>query len=209
MSIKTLLFPKSVVFYDQLEQLAQVVVRGAEELEGICQTTKDIEIRAHALKEIEHEGDDITHAIYDHLNTALITPLKPQDIRHLTSALDDILDFIDGATRKMVYFGITEADAPIRELTKIILLSAREVSEAIVHLRLMSNPKYVEKKCIEINRLENLADEVLAVALTDLFKTHDAVTIIKYKDVYEMLELATDKCEDVADVLSDIAVRYA
>jgi uncharacterized protein Yka (UPF0111/DUF47 family) len=209
MSIKALLFPKSTIFYDQLEQLAKVVARGAEELDDICQNNKDIDLRAHAIKEIEHEGDDITHAIYENLNTALITPLKPQDIRQLTSALDDVLDYIDGATRKMVYYGISETDAPIRELAKIILLSARELSEAIVHIRLMQNPKYVEKKCIEVNRLENLADEVLALALTDLFKTNDAIKIIKYKDVYEWLELATDKCEDVADVLSDIAVRYA
>src|SRR5690606_20728469 len=116
MSLAALLFPRSVVFYDQLEQLAEAVVRGAEELDGICTGTGDIPARALAIKQIEHEGDDITHAIYDNLNTALVTPLKPQDIRQLASALDDVLDCIDGATRKMVYYGIPCADAPIREL---------------------------------------------------------------------------------------------
>jgi uncharacterized protein len=209
MGIKELLFPKSLIFYDLLENLSTVVERGAEELVDICENYGDIETRAHKVKDIEHEGDDLTHQIYENLNTALVTPFDPKEIRSLGSSLDDILDHIDGATRKMQYYRISNTDAPIRELAKITLLSVKELSEAILHIRLMKNPKYIEKKCIEVNRLENIADEVLAVALTDLFETNDAVHIIKYKDIYEMLELATDKCEDVADVLSDLSIRYA
>jgi uncharacterized protein Yka (UPF0111/DUF47 family) len=200
MSIKDRVFPKSTIFYDLFEQLAGAVMKGADELVALTENHEDIGSAARNIKAIE---------IYEELNVALITPFPPQEIVRLASSLDDILDYIDGTTRKMEYYKIKEADSHMRELAKLIQLSVRELVEAVMHIRLMKNPRYVEKRCIEINRLENIADEALALALTDLFETHDAINIIKLKDVYEWLELATDKCEDAANVLSDIAIRHA
>jgi uncharacterized protein Yka (UPF0111/DUF47 family) len=209
MSIKDRIFPKSTIFYDRFEQLAALVMKGADELVVLTENHEDIGTAARIIKDIEHEGDKIAHEIYEELNVALVTPFPPQEIVRLASSLDDILDYIDGTVRKMEYYKIREIDSHMRELAKLIQLSVRELEEAVLHIRLMKNPRYIEKRCIEVNRLENIADEALAVALTDLFETNDAVGIIKLKDIYEWLEIATDKCEDAANVLSDIAIRHA
>jgi uncharacterized protein Yka (UPF0111/DUF47 family) len=163
----------------------------------------------HKIKDLEHEGDEITHEIYEQLNVTFITPLEPQEISKLASALDDILDYIDGSTRKMEYYGITESDVHMRELGKLIQLSVTELAKAVKNIRKIKDPRLIEDRCVEVNRLENIADEVLAHAITDLFKTQDAINIIRYKDIYDWLEIATDKCEDAANVLSDIAIRHS
>jgi uncharacterized protein len=209
MSIKDRIFPKSTIFYDHFEQLAALVMKGADELVILTENHEDISTAARTVKDIEHEGDKIAHEIYEELNVILVTPFPPQEIVRLASSLDDILDYIDGTIRKMEYYKIREIDSHMRELAKLIQLSVKELVEAVMHIRLMKNPRYIEKRCIEVNRLENIADEALAVALTDLFETKDAIGIIKLKDIYEWLEIATDKCEDAANVLSDIAIRHA
>lgn len=209
MGIKEWIFPHSRIFYDLFERLATTVKKGSDELVALAENYTDVAAMAHKIKDIEHEGDEIAHEIYEQLNLTLITPLPPREISRLASALDDVLDYIDGSARKMLYYGITETDANIRELAKLIQLSVNELVEGIMHLRLMKDPHYVEKRCVEVNRLENIADEVLAHALTDIFKTQDCVSIVKLKDIYDWLEIATDKCEDAANVLSDIAIRHA
>jgi uncharacterized protein Yka (UPF0111/DUF47 family) len=120
-----------------------------------------------------------------------------------------VLDYIDGATEKMYYYNIETTDAHMIELAKLIHMSTVEIESAVKAIRSIKDPKYIEERCIEVNRLENLADDVLAHAVTDLFKTTDAIKIIKLKDIYEHLEIATDNCEDVANTLSDIAIRHS
>lgn len=124
-------------------------------------------------------------------------------------ALDDILDYIEGTTLMMVNYGITDTDAAMKELAQLIFLSVSEIALATKAIRKIKDPSYIEEKCIEVNRLENLADDVTAHAITELFKGADGVTIIKLKDIYQNLETATDKCEDAANVLSDIAIRHS
>ena len=109
----------------------------------------------------------------------------------------------------MYYYGIENTDSHMVELSKLIHLSTIEIEGAVKGIRSIKDPRYIEERCIEVNRLENLADDVLAHAVTDLFKTNDAITIIKLKDIYEHLETATDYCEDVANILSDIAIRHS
>jgi len=109
----------------------------------------------------------------------------------------------------MYSYGITETDDSMIELAKLIQLSVIEIEKAVTGIRTIKNPGLIEERCIEVNRLENVADNVLGHAIMDLFKTKDAITIIKLKDIYENLEMATDKCEDVANVLSDIAIRHS
>jgi hypothetical protein len=109
----------------------------------------------------------------------------------------------------MYYYNIGATDAHMIELAKLIHMSTSEIESAVKGIRSIKDPRYIEERCIEVNRLENLADDVLAHAVTDLFKTNDAITIIKLKDIYEHLETATDYCEDVANVLSDIAIRHS
>jgi uncharacterized protein Yka (UPF0111/DUF47 family) len=209
MGIKEWIVPQDQAFFDLFDQLAAVVLKGAEELVLLVESDQNIPARIHGIKDLEHEGDKITHENYERLNVTFITPLEPQEISHLASALDDILDYIDGSSRKMGYYAITESDAPIRELATIIRLSVSELREAVAQIRKIKDPQSIEARCIEVNRLENLADEVLAHAIVEIFRTQDPIHILKFKDIYDWLEMATDKCEDAANVLSDIAIRHA
>jgi uncharacterized protein Yka (UPF0111/DUF47 family) len=209
MGIREWVIPQDKIFFDHFERLSAVVMEAADALVDLVESYLDVKMKIQKIERLEHEGDRITHEIYEQLNLTFITPLEPQEISRLASALDDILDYIDGTTQKMYNYGITETDSHMRELAKLIRLSVAEIEEAVHHIRSIKNPRQIEQRCIEVNRLENLADDVLAHATMDLFKTHDAVTIIKLKDIYDYLEIATDKCEDAANVLSDIAIRHS
>jgi len=209
MGLRELLIPHDKIFFDLFEKQAGVVKEAAWQLVALTEEFTNVKEKRHEIEKLEHKGDQITHDIYDQLNRTFITPLDPEEISHLASALDEVLDYIDGATEKMYYYNIGATDAHMIELAKLIHMSTSEIESAVKGIRSIKDPRYIEERCIEVNRLENLADDVLAHAVTDLFKTNDAITIIKLKDIYEHLETATDYCEDVANVLSDIAIRHS
>ena len=209
MGLRELLIPHDKVFFDLFEKQAGVVKEAAWRLVALTEDFTSVKEKRHEIEKLEHKGDQITHDIYDQLNRTFITPLDPEEISRLASALDEVLDYIDGATEKMFYYNLGATDAHMIELAKLIHLSAAEIEGAVKGIRSIKDPRYIEERCIEVNRLENLADDVLAHAVTDLFQTTDAIMIIKLKDIYEHLEIATDHCEDVANVLSDIAIRHS
>jgi uncharacterized protein Yka (UPF0111/DUF47 family) len=209
MGLRELLIPQDKIFFDLFERQVSIVAESANQLVALTENFTNVKEKRHAIELLEHQGDQVTHDIYETLNKTFITPLDPEEISGLASALDDVLDYIDGSAEKMLYYGIESTDSHIIELSKLIRLSVIEIEGAVKGIRAISNPRYIEERCIEVNRLENLADDVLAQAIMDLFKTNDAITIIKYKDIYEHLEVATDYCEDVANVLSDIAIRHS
>ena len=209
MGLRELLIPHDKIFFDLFEKQAGVMKEAAWQLVALTEDFTNVKEKRHEIEKLEHKGDQITHDIYDQLNRTFITPLDPEEISHLASALDEVLDYIDGATEKMYYYNIGATDAHMIELAKLIHMSTSEIESAVKGIRSIKDPRYIEERCIEVNRLENLADDVLAHAVTDLFKTNDAITIIKLKDIYEHLETATDYCEDVANVLSDIAIRHS
>ena len=209
MGLRELLIPQDKVFFDLFEKQAGVVKEAAWQLVALTEDFTNVKEKRHEIEKLEHEGDQITHGIYEQLNSTFITPLDPEEISRLASAMDEVLDYIDGATEKMYYYGIVSTDSHMIELAKLIHMSTVEIESAVKGIRSIKDPRYVEERCIEVNRLENLADDVLAHAVTDLFRTTDAIAIIKYKDIYEHLEVATDYCEDVANVLSDIAIRHS
>jgi predicted phosphate transport protein (TIGR00153 family) len=209
MGLRELLIPHDKIFFDMFERQAGVVKEAAWQLVALTEDFTNVKEKRHEIEKLEHKGDQITHDIYDQLNRTFITPLDPEEISRLASALDEVLDYIDGATEKMYYYNIESTDAHMIELAKLIHMSTSEIESAVKSIRSIKDPKYIEERCIEVNRLENLADDVLAHAVTDLFKTTDAINIIKLKDIYEHLETATDYCEDVANVLSDIAIRHS
>jgi hypothetical protein len=207
--IKEWVVPQDKVFFDLFDRMARTVVIAADHLVEFVENYEDVKEQCSRMKQLEHEGDDISHEIFEQLNVTFITPLEPEEISRLAAALDDILDYIDGTVQQMHNYGITETDDSMVQLAKLIRLSVIEIEKAVNGIRSIKDPGLIEDRCIEVNRLENVADGVLAHAIMDLFKTNDAVTIIKLKDIYENLEIATDKCEDVANVLSDIAIRHA
>jgi uncharacterized protein len=209
MGIRELLIPRDTIFFDLFERQAGLLTEAAWLLVDLTENFTNVKEKRHAIENIEHKGDQVTHDIYEQLNRTFITPLDPEEISRLASTLDEVLDYIDGAAEKMLYYSIEFADSHMIELAKLIHLSTREIESAVKSIRSFKDPRYIEERCIEVNRLENLADDVLAHAVTDLFKTTDAITIIKLKDIYEHLEIATDNCEDVANTLSDIAIRHS
>jgi hypothetical protein len=209
LGIKEWLIPQDKVFFDLFDRLAAVVVLASYRMVDLVDDFSDIKAKVRQLEQLEHEGDKITHEIYEQLNRTFITPLDHEEISRLASALDDILDFIEGTAQRMYNYGISDADSHMVEMAKLIQLSVVELEEAVKEIRFMKNPRLIENRCIEVNRLENLADDVLAHAINDIFRTEDAIAIIKRKDIYEHLENATDKCEDAANVLSDIAIRHS
>jgi hypothetical protein len=209
MGLRELLIPHDKIYFDLFEKQAGVMKEAAWQLVALTEDFTNVKEKRHEIEKLEHKGDQFTHDIYKQLNTSFITPIDPEEISSLASALDEVLDYIDGATEKMYYYNIGATDAHMIELAKIIHMSTTELESAVKGIRSIKDPRYIEERCIEVNRLENLADDVLAHAVTELFKTNDAITIIKLKDIYEHLETATDYCEDVANVLSDIAIRHS
>ena len=209
MGLRELLIPQDKVFFDLFEQQAAVVAEAAGKLVDLTEDFTSVKAKRHAIEMLEHRGDQLTHNIYEQLNRTFITPLEPEEISRLESTLDEVLDYVDGAAEKMFFYGIDATDSHMVELAKLISLQAVEIEGAVRGIRKLKDPRAVEDRCIEVNRLENLADDVLAHAVTDLFRTENAVMIIKLKDIYEQLEQATDNCEDVANVLSDIAIRHS
>ena len=209
MGLRELLIPQDKAFFDLFEQQAAIVVEAAHNLVILTEDFTNVKAKRHAIELLEHQGDHVTHTIYEQLNRTFITPLEPEEISRLASTMDEVLDYIDGSAEKMFFYGIESTDAHMVELAKLIHMQALEINEAVKGIRKMKDPRAIEDRCIEVNRLENLADDVLAHAVTDLFRTQHAVTIIKLKDIYEQLEQATDNCEDVANVLSDIAIRHS
>ncbi|MDD1699792.1 MAG: DUF47 family protein [Methanoregula sp.] len=209
MGIKELLIPRDTIFFDLFERQAGLLNEAAWQLVALTEDFTNVKEKRHAIEKLEHKGDQITHDIYEQLNRTFITPLDPEEISRLASTLDEVLDYIDGSAEKMLYYSIESTDSPMIELAKLIHMSTSEIESAVKSIRSFKDPRYIEERCIEVNRLENLADDVLAHAVTDLFKTTDAIKIIKLKDIYEHLEIATDNCEDVANTLSDIAIRHS
>jgi len=207
--LKEWVLPQDHLFFDYLERLAGTVVEGADFLVEFLEDYTDVHDKVLEMKEIERRGDDLTHEIYEHLNRTFIAPIEPEEISRLTTALDDILDIINGVASQMDMYGIEESDCSMVELARLIQISVYEVRGAVCAIRNLKRPVEIEERCIEINRLENIADNVLGEAIRDLFQKDDPIEIIKLKDIYENLEVATDRCEDAANVLSDIAIRHS
>jgi len=207
--IKEWLIPQDKVFFDLFERLARVVVMSAEELESMVNNRTDRLDAFKKIKDLEHQGDVITHEIYENLNRTFITPLDPLEISRLASELDDILDYIDDSAEKMINYGVLEFDNYMQNFAQLIRLSVVQLECGVKTIRKRKGSAELDLCGIEVNRLENLADDLLSKAIQQLFRGQDAVIIIKLKDIYECLETATDKCEDVANVLSDISIRHS
>jgi uncharacterized protein Yka (UPF0111/DUF47 family) len=209
MSFLQRFIPQDTVFFDLFEQQAVIVSDAGHKLVNLTKDFTDVKQKRKEIELLEQQGDDITHAIFERLNRTKNPPLAPSEISALASSLDEVLDYIDGSVEKMVYYGIESSDTYMIELAKLIHLSTVEIEAAVKNIRSIKDPSFIRDRCIEINRLENVADDVLAEAITNLFKTKDPMIIIKMKDIYDWLEIATDECEDVADVLSDIAFHHS
>jgi predicted phosphate transport protein (TIGR00153 family) len=207
MGFKEWIIPQSKHFFDMLEHQSDVVVEGAESLLDMTKNFDQVAVKRDRIKDIEHKGDEIVHEIADALNRTFVTPIDHDDLSKLTSRLDDILDYIEAASHRMWSYELKTMHPDMVKLSEVILASAKEVRHAIYDLRDFKKKDEIFKHCIEVNRLENVGDDITHVAVAGLFKKYDAVEIIKLKEILEQLEIATDKCEDAADVIKDIFVK--
>jgi predicted phosphate transport protein (TIGR00153 family) len=209
--VKFNLVPREAKFFDLFEQMAKTTVLAARDLKKLVDEWTDIEQSVAVINEIEHEGDTTTHQIMYQLNRTFITPFDREDIAMLANALDDVIDFIEAAADTMMLYKVKTPGPRARELADIILQITTEVEKAIPQLRqLGKNMEQVLAFCVEINRLENVADKIFRSALTELFTdTSDLVEIIKWREIYQYMESSTDKCEDVANVIESVALKHA
>ncbi|MDD1696390.1 MAG: DUF47 family protein [Methanoregula sp.] len=165
--------------------------------------------KAHRVRQIEHQGDEITKKIFDKLNESLITPLEPEEIARLAPVFDDVLDKIDWVTHQICNYGIPVSNDVLKEYSYLILLTSTEISLAVEHLSELKNPDDVKTHTMEISRLYNLSTELLSRAILELFKTQDLLMIIKLKDIYEGMAKVMEKANDVGHALHDITMSHA
>ena len=200
------LFPRDETFFDLLEEQVSCIVTAARLLkEGVCTDPFTMTRVAGEIKSVEHQADRITHQLFTRLNQTFVTPLDPEDLHGLAAALDDVLDYIEDAAFRISAYRIDPIPAGASELTEIIHSCCLKIDTAVRKLKTNQN---MLDDCIEINRLENVADEVARKLITDLFNDGpDAILLIKHKEIYEVLEATTDRCEDVADALQTIVVK--
>lgn len=202
--------PRGERFFDLFEESARNVVQAAQVLKQLVDTWEHVEASVAELTEIEHRGDTITHQIIALLNRAFITPFDREDISLLARSLDDVVDFIDSASDSMLLYKVSPPGVRAKELADIIVQGAVEVERAVPMLRSHKELNNILPRCVEINRLENMADRVYRAAMAELFDdTSDLALLIKWREIYEHMETATDRCEDVADVLEGVALKHA
>jgi predicted phosphate transport protein (TIGR00153 family) len=203
------LFPKEIDFFEIFEKAATNLVKATSLLVSLLENFDNIEARAKEIYELEQDGDMLTHDIMKKLNRTFITPIDREDIHALASSMDDILDLIWGGVDRLVVFRITSPTQEVIEIAKDLHKTTEVVQKTINELR-SKNYAYVQEHCIEINRLENRIDRIFRDALGKLFDDiKDPLLIIKWKEIYEHLEDASDRCEDVANVLESIVLKNA
>jgi hypothetical protein len=201
--------PREDSFFDLLERSACNVQKGAEALSDLLTRYHDVELKVKAIKDIEHEGDKLTHELFDRLNKTFITPFDREDIHAIGSRLDDVLDFINTSANRMMLYKIAEPTDDAKELGECLVLATEALCEAVHKLRDMKDVEGMRKLCVVIHTHENTGDRLSHRALARLFETMQAVDIIKWKDIFNDLEAATDRCEDVANVLESVVIKNA
>jgi len=201
------LVPRETKFFDMFAEMSANLEEGARVLADVLSTGEAVAVKVQRIKELEHRGDDMTHALITKLNQTFITPFDREDIHKLASSLDDVLDLINAAGDRLILYKISNVPHAAEELADIIVKQCVQLTQAVKKLEKHDN---VLDYCVEINRLENEADHVVRTAIANLFETEkDPIALIKIKELYEVLERATDMAEDAANVLESVVVKSA
>lgn len=211
-SFVKIFMPKDRVFYtlfeevtSNLQQMADIFFKAVNE--------RDISVRNNMLKSLEdweHKNDEITHKLFIELGSNFITPFDREDIHYMASSLDDVADYLWGAAKRIKNYDIHDVDPVISEFANIIKKSVNALNKAMLELRTMKDLRSIMEACVLINSLENEGDDLLDKGMTGLFASNpSAVDLIKKKDLYQMLETVTDKCEDAANAIESIIIKYS
>jgi uncharacterized protein len=200
------LLPRNEKFFELFHQHVEILCRASELLvTGLKGGYGTMSSTCDQIKALEHSGDEVVHALFRKLQATFIMPIDPADIQALATTLDDILDAIEDVSFRIVAYRLDPIPEPAVQLAQIIDDSCRALARALESLR---DKKPVLEHCIEVHRLENKADDVERTLVRNLFSSEiDPISLIKHKELYELLEAATDYCEDVADVIQNVAVK--
>lgn len=202
--------PREESFFEYFEESARNAVATAKKLKELIDTWENVPIKVAEIDELEHVGDTITHQIVRQLHKTFITPFDREDIALLAHSMDDITDFIQAAADAMLIYKVERPGESAKKLADAIVQATVEVGTAMRELRNRKNLQHLVSHCVEINRLENVADSIYRTAIGELFdKTSNIAEIIKWREIYEHMESATDRCEDVANVLEGVALKNA
>ncbi|MGE5893159.1 MAG: DUF47 domain-containing protein [bacterium] len=201
--------PKTIDFFELFDKASENLIEASNRLVELFETFDTIETRVKAIHELEHEGDLLTHEIMRRLNKTFLTPIDREDIHELAARMDDVLDLMWAAADRVNLFKVKNKLPGSIELAQSLQSNVKAIHRAITELR-QKKYSFVQDLCIEINRLENEADRIFRKLISGLFQTEtNPVEIIKWKEILEHLETATDRCEDVANVLESIVLKHA
>ncbi len=211
MTLLEKLMPKSDDFYSDFEAQAETVVEGAKLLKALLDDFTDVARKCQEIKDVEHRADDITHRAFARLHTQFITPFDRGEIHRLLSRIDDVLDLADAAAERLGLYDLEQVLPEARELAAVHVEQAKKMAEAVHGLRDMKkNPARILEACREMNVLENQADTLTRRTMAKLFKRgNDPLTVMKWKEIIDLIEDATDRAEDVANVIEGVVLEHA
>ena len=208
MGFKEWIIPQDKIFFNILEQQAELVLKAAQLFKKLLDEPENFSANIKEMRSIEHAGDEIVHQMIHRLHKSFITPIDQEDLSKLTSLYDDVLDYIDSVANRIFLFEIKEPDDIIKGFADLIEKQVVEVNEALKQIHKIKQEE-MEKRFKQVHSLENLADDLHDKSLVKLYKEKDAVKIIIMKEIYDFLEEITDKCEDVCLVIQDIVLKNA
>jgi len=212
MSILQYLIPRDKKFFPLFDQAAANLQEAGQVMYKLvtCTSKDDRKVFIREIEKLEHKGDEITHEIFQELSRNFITPFDREDIHRLVSAIDDILDYIHGSSKRMDLYKVTECTPEMIKLSELLQTQTEELRRVIFELKNLKNMRNITESLVLINSIENHADDIFDNAVARLFETEtDAVVIIKTKEILSALETATDMCEDAANVIDSIIVKMA
>jgi predicted phosphate transport protein (TIGR00153 family) len=193
---------------NMLESQGAILVKATSSLFELVTDFNMVAERNSKIKDLEHEGDQIAHKLFIILAQTFVTPLDREDISRLASAIDEVLNYTDGTSDRFVLFKIREPTPYMLELAKILLSASQEIYLLMTQIRKLKNANELVEHCRDIKRYEHEGDKIYRTAIAELFETDNAIEIIKLKEIYETLEGSLDRCQEVADIVEDIALKY-
>jgi uncharacterized protein len=211
-SIMKIFMPKDRVFYTLFEQVADTMSRMGRVLKEVVKEP-DFDKRAGLISQIEdleHVNDDFTHQIFTELGRNFITPFDREDIHYLATSLDDVCDYIFATAKKINFYKVNPNDQGIQKMADLIEQASEQIRAAVHELRNMRDMRKITEALVKVNSIENQADDIFDLSIERLFETEpDAKEVIKKREIYQVMEIVTDKCEDAANVIESIIIKYA